>query len=120
MSYRRQCTTCIHREDCGALHSEWFEADEDPALAVMEKWAGWMFDADPYDVEGNLKTIWMQLNLNVTGAGQLPTSDRFVEVMKAQRAREDALIIQFSRMSIRTKALGKNSTILIKQIAHEC
>lgn len=109
MSYRRECTTCIHRVECATLHAEWFEVDEDFALAVMQRWARWMFEADPYDIDGKLKTSWMQLYHDLRDSGQLLTSIRIVEVLEAQQAQEDALVAQFSRMSIGRKLLRISS-----------
>lgn len=37
--YRRECTTCTRRLECGAMHTECFEIEGDKPMAVMENWA---------------------------------------------------------------------------------
>lgn len=110
-SYRRECTTCSHRTDCGALHKEWFEVDEDLSLEVLEKWARWMTYADPYSVDGCLKTMWMDLHLEIRGCGQLPTSEKFTEALKAQQAREgrpSQLVLQYEHREEAVDHAGRN------------
>ena len=100
VSYRRECTTCVDRADCGALHSEWFEIAEDLALAVMEKWTRWMFTSDPYDSEGQLKDICTQSHTDLKGYARKPASEQITSGFNAQDVRDDALVCLFSSMSI--------------------
>lgn len=44
---------------CCKQHQEWFEIESKEAIDVAEQWIEWMREAEPYDAEGHLKTVWV-------------------------------------------------------------
>lgn len=109
--HRRESTTCRDRRECRTLHSEWFEGDTDPAICVMEKWARWMNDADPYEVEGQLKTTWVKILCELEEKHLPPTCNNIVEASERQQAQEHSLISMFRELRIGQKLLLKDRVI---------
>jgi hypothetical protein len=107
--YRRECTTCTRRLECGALHTEWFEVEEERAMAVMENWALWMSDAAPYRADGRLQHFWGQHLRNLEEIGLWPTSTNVIEAWHKQQAQERSLVVGFSRLQIGLKSVERRT-----------
>jgi T5orf172 domain len=118
MQQRRKETTCIDNPDCRATHAEWFEVDEAIAMGVMDRWAKWMVEAEPYGVDGLLTKEWVQICRNLQAIGELPTSANLLEAMRnlyeQQVSRHSTasafsvgknLVNLFSELEITTKCL---------------
>ena len=103
--YRRESTTCGNRRECRTLHSEWFEGDTDPAIRVMEKWARWTTDADPYEVSGQLKTFGVKFLCELEQKHLSPTCRNMVEASERQQAQERPLINMFHELRIGKRLL---------------
>lgn len=52
--------TEIRCSGCSIQHQEWFEVQESLAIEVARKYVKWIREAEPYDEEGSLKTIWQE------------------------------------------------------------
>lgn len=113
--YRRECTTCTRRLECGAMHTEWFEIEEEKTMAVMENWALWMSDAAPYNVNCQLKNVWELCQRDIGGIGLSPTSTDVIEAWHRQQAQEDVLLAEFSRLQVGSKSVASRGFKLMGQ-----
>lgn len=107
--FRRECTTCMRRLECGALHTEWFEVEGERAMAVMESWALWMSDAAPYCADGQLQEFWEQHQYKLEEIGLWPTSTNVIEAWHRQQALESSLVVEFSRLQVGLKSVGRRN-----------
>jgi hypothetical protein len=57
LDHRRRKWKCVK---CGHTHGEWFEVDEDLAIATVDRWVTWM-RRTPYNEDATLKRVWSEL-----------------------------------------------------------
>lgn len=109
--YRRESTTCVDNPTCGAMHSEWFQVDREHAIEVMVRWTQWMSEADPYDVDGQLRTSWVQLFHDLVFAGKLPTNAEISGYSRKQEKEQQSLLDQFTNLGLK-----KGTSVLRTQL----
>jgi hypothetical protein len=112
--YRRQSTTCVDNPTCGSLHSEWFQVDKEHAIEVMVRWSKWMSEASPYDVNGLLKTAWVQLYSDLASVSKLPTSAEAIEHWRQQEKEERLLVDQFASLGLKKTPLMSRAPLMLE------
>lgn len=95
---------------CRSEHREWFEIDKKDAVRVAGQWAEWMKKAQPYNIQGFLKGVWVdeleRLNVSgipVTAEALLSAHSRLLELQSrtAESMEEnDNTVINATRSSL--------------------
>jgi len=104
--HRKYCTTCVNNPNCRTLHSEWFEVGKRHAMEIMGRWARWMTEADPYEVDGSLKTYWDRIFKGLKARHQLLASKEVLEIWERQRAQDDLLVKRLESLSLKKNLLA--------------
>lgn len=104
--HRKYCTTCVNNPNCRTLHSEWFEVGKRHAMEIMGRWARWMTEADPYEVDGSLKTYWDWIFKGLKARHQLLASKEVLEIWERQRAQDDLLVKRLESLSLKKNLLA--------------
>ena len=72
---RRQELTCQNPQ-CTREHRDWFEINLNKAKRIMGRWANWMDHAQPYDDQGQLRSLWKRYCQALDAEGTPITSQR--------------------------------------------
>lgn len=64
---------------CRKSHQEWFEINKERAEQVLGNWAEFMKRAEPYDLEGRLKSQWRTAVETIGRDGGVVTAEKLLE-----------------------------------------
>jgi hypothetical protein len=79
-------------EWCRKSHQEWFEISKERAAQVLGEWAEFIRIAEPYDLNGSLKSKWKEYVETMAKTGQIVTAKTCLEHYKASLDKEATFI----------------------------
>jgi hypothetical protein len=73
-----------------------------------------MSEASPYDVNGLLKTAWVQLYSDLASVSKLPTSAEAIEHWRQQEKEERLLVDQFASLGLKKTPLMSRAPLMLE------